>query len=86
MLVVCLALAWGLVARLHPRNDLTEAGIWFGQRGIDGVGAAGRWCRVVTVGIDLCWQCRFRSIGVTFASRYTRTVSLAEALTPQPRC
>jgi small-conductance mechanosensitive channel len=34
VLVLCLALAWGLVARLRPRG---EAGILFGQRGFDGV-------------------------------------------------
>ena len=37
VLVVCLALAWALVARLRPRNEPAEAGIWFGQRGFDGV-------------------------------------------------
>ena len=37
VLVVCLALAWGLVARLRPRNEPAEAGIWFGRRGFDGV-------------------------------------------------
>jgi small-conductance mechanosensitive channel len=37
VLVVCLALAWAVVARLRPRNAPGEAGIWFGQRGFDGV-------------------------------------------------
>lgn len=37
VLVVCLALAWAMVARLRPRNAPGEAGIWFGQRGFDGV-------------------------------------------------
>lgn len=37
VLVACLALAWAVVARLRPRNAPGEAGIWFGQRGFDGV-------------------------------------------------
>ena len=37
VLVVCLALAWVVVARLRPRDNPAEAGIWFGQRGFDGV-------------------------------------------------
>ena len=41
VLVLCLALAWAVVALLRartgPRNGPTETGIWFGQRGFDGV-------------------------------------------------
>ena len=35
VLVACLSLAWGVTARLRPRSD--DDGIWFGQRGYDGV-------------------------------------------------
>ncbi len=37
VLVVCLGLAWAVVARMRPRNAPGDAGIWFGQRGFDGV-------------------------------------------------
>ena len=37
VLVVCLGLAWAVVARMRPRNEPAEVGIWFGRRGFDGV-------------------------------------------------
>ena len=37
VLVVSLGVAWAVVARMRPRNEPGAAGIWFGQRGFDGV-------------------------------------------------
>ena len=37
VLVVCLGLAWAVVAGLRPRNEPAEVGLWFGRRGFDGV-------------------------------------------------
>ncbi len=37
VLVVCLGLAWAVVAGLRPRNESAEVGLWFGRRGFDGV-------------------------------------------------
>ena len=37
VLVLCLALAWAVVARLRPRDEPAAVGLWFGRRGFDGV-------------------------------------------------
>lgn len=37
VLVLCLGLSWAVVARLRPRDEPGDAGLWFGKRGFDGV-------------------------------------------------
>ena len=37
VLLACLGVAWAVVARMRSRGEAGEAGIWFGQRGFDGV-------------------------------------------------
>ena len=37
VLAICLGLSWTVVARLRPRDEPGDAGLWFGKRGFDGV-------------------------------------------------